>query len=68
MLGIVLVVMILPTICWIWLLIDCIKRDKFRYGNKVMWIILLLFTNMLGMVVYYVLEKKSGGYRGDVAG
>jgi len=57
--GIFLVIMLLPTIIWLWLLIDCIKRDKFKHGSKVVWILLFLFTNLVGMILYYFLEKRA---------
>lgn len=59
-LGVLLVILLLPTVIWIWLLVDCIKREEFKYGSKLMWVLLFLFTNMIGMILYYFLEKRSG--------
>ncbi len=41
---------------WIWMLIDCIKRD---FSDKTMWILLLVFTGGLGAILYYFLVKNK---------
>lgn len=41
---------------WWWMLIDCIKRD---FGEKTLWILLIIFLNLLGGVLYYFLVKRK---------
>jgi len=45
---------------WIWMLVDCAKREKFRTGDRVTWILLLVLVTPLGMILYYfmVMRKK----------
>jgi hypothetical protein len=52
-------------IFWLWMLIDCIKRD---FGEKTVWILILIFLGFLGALLYFFLvrrklkrELKSGG-------
>ncbi len=41
---------ILFTAFWIWMLIDCIRRD---FKDKTLWILILIFANLIGAPVYY---------------
>ncbi len=64
MIGIVELFLLVPfVVLWIWMLIDCIKRpdDKFAIGGnyaKIIWIIVIIFTGMIGVLIYSVLIKK----------
>ncbi len=67
MLGIIELLLILLAILflilWVWMLIDCIKRpdDKFAYGGnnaKLIWILIIIFTGLIGALIYLVLIKN----------
>ncbi|NBS69517.1 PLDc_N domain-containing protein [bacterium] len=38
------------------MLIDCIRRD---FTDKTMWILLLVFLNILGAILYYFMIKRK---------
>ena len=42
---------------WIWMLIDCLQRKKFE--DKLVWILVLIFLNILGAIFYYFLVKSK---------
>lgn len=42
---------------WIWMLVDCLQREKFN--DKLVWIIVLIFLNIVGAVLYYFIVKQS---------
>jgi uncharacterized membrane protein YphA (DoxX/SURF4 family) len=42
---------------WVWMLIDCLMRRKFE--DKLVWILVLLFLNVLGAILYYLLVKSK---------
>jgi len=44
---------------WLWMLVDCLKRDFKRDIDKVVWMIVLIFLHLLGAVVYYFVVKVS---------
>ncbi len=51
-------------VLWLWMLIDCLKRpdDKFAYGGnnaKIVWILVIIFTGLIGALIYYFLIKKT---------
>ncbi len=50
-------------VLWFWMLVDCLKRpdDKFAYGGnnaKIVWILVIIFTGLIGALIYYFLIKK----------
>ncbi len=47
---------ILLTVFWIWMLIDAVKRDM-DDGEKVAWIIILVFLQILGAIIYYFVVR-----------
>ncbi len=50
--GIALATLIL----WIWAIVDCISSDK-GTDEKLLWIILILFTNIIGAIIYLIIGK-----------
>lgn len=55
----VMLISLLLFAAWIWMIVDCAKRKKFRNGDRVMWILLLVLTGILGMVLYYFMEMRK---------
>lgn len=43
-------------IFWLWMLIDAIKNEK---ENKTMWVLLIIFLNFLGALIYYFVAKRK---------
>jgi len=51
---------ILGTVFWILMIVDCAKR-KFKNDNdKIVWIVLLALTHLLGATIYYFVVKRNG--------
>ncbi|MEK6874759.1 MAG: PLD nuclease N-terminal domain-containing protein [Nanoarchaeota archaeon] len=51
----IVIIIIVAIIFWIWMLVDCIKRD---FKDKALWIIIILLTGVLGCIIYYFVVKK----------
>lgn len=47
---------IVGTIFWVFMLIDCIKRDSLG-DNKIIWILVIVFASLLGALIYYFVIK-----------
>ena len=59
-----ILVALLLLVFWLWMLIDCLKRpdDKFAIGGnnaKLIWVIVIIFTGIIGAVIYYFLIKRK---------
>lgn len=55
-LGILAILGILAFAFWIWMLVDCIQKEK---KHQLVWILLLIFTGTLGAALYYFLAKRK---------
>ena len=48
---------------WAWILIDCLKRNFKKDVEKIAWVLVIIFLQLLGAVIYYFVvkipEKKS---------
>ena len=55
------IVAFLIVIFWIWMLVDCLTRKKFE--DKLVWVLVLIFLNILGAFLYYFLVKSKKGKR-----
>lgn len=61
---ILLLIVIIITVPWLWMLIDCLKRpdDKFAIGGnyaKLIWVLVIIFTGLIGALIYYFLVKRK---------
>ena len=42
---------------WLWMIVDCLKREFKRDIDKVVWVLVLIFLHLLGALVYYFVVK-----------
>lgn len=49
---------------WLWMLVDCLKRDFKKDYEKIVWVLVMIFLHILGAVIYYFVvktgDKKAG--------
>lgn len=50
------VVLILLGLFWLWMLIDALMRQRFQ--EKLVWVLVLIFLNILGAILYYFIEYR----------
>lgn len=43
---------------WLWMLIDCARRD---FDKKTMWLVILLLLGGIGAIAYFFAVKKKAG-------
>ena len=51
------VIGILGTIFWIWMLIDCATKETSEGNDKVIWILIILFTHIIGALIYFFVRR-----------
>ena len=65
---------LLLIVFWAWMLIDCITRDYHDFGtlissdkslDKLLWVLLLIFTSVLGALAYYIAFRGRARARPD---
>ena len=46
-------------IFWIWMIVDCVQRKFKNHSDKIIWILVLIFLQFLGAILYYFIVKHS---------
>jgi prolipoprotein diacylglyceryltransferase len=43
---------------WIWMLVDCATKESDQGNTKIVWIIIIVFTNLVGAVLYFFVQRQ----------
>jgi len=58
--GLIFIVIgLVGTIFWIWMLIDCLTRRSLQTGERIVWVIVILFTHLLGALLYFFIGRSK---------
>ena len=64
-----IVIALAASVFWIWMLIDAIQNPALDGTMRIVWVLVILFTHILGALVYFFAGRGgSGGARGFPAG
>lgn len=44
---------------WVWVLIDCATKEASQGNTKLVWILIILFVNLLGAFVYFFVRRPQ---------
>ena len=44
---------------WIWMLIDCATKERNEGNDKLIWILVILFTHLLGALIYFFVRRPQ---------
>lgn len=44
---------------WVWMLVDCLKRNFKGKNEKIVWVLVIIFAKVLGALIYFVLIKSK---------
>lgn len=47
------------TVLWIWMLIDCATNEPAEGTDKLVWILVILFTHLLGALIYLLVRRPE---------
>jgi len=56
-----LILFVLATIFWIRMLIDCVKNPALSDTQKIIWVLIILFSHLLGALIYYFVGRGRSG-------
>jgi len=54
----VLALIVLALIFWIFMIIDVAKRKFKNETDKIAWILIIIFTYVIGAIIYYFIIKR----------
>jgi Phospholipase_D-nuclease N-terminal len=60
--AIMLLLGIAGFVVWVWALVDIVKvpdDSSFRAGNKLIWVLVIVFTGVVGAIVYLIVGRPS---------
>jgi Phospholipase_D-nuclease N-terminal len=44
---------------WLWILVDCAIKESVEGNTKVIWILIIVFANFIGAVVYWLVRRPQ---------
>ena len=53
---------------WIWTLVDCVKNEKGDENTRIMWIIIVAATGVIGALIYYLVRRPQRISEADMRG
>jgi hypothetical protein len=55
----VLPVLVMLMVFWIWMLVDCATKEPSEGNDKIIWILVIIFTHWLGALIYYLVRRPE---------
>jgi hypothetical protein len=50
---------LLSLVLWIWALIDCIRNPALEGTMRIVWLLVIIFTGVIGAVIYLLVGRGS---------
>ncbi len=47
------------TAFWIWMIIDCATKEPSDGNDKLVWILILIFTHWIGALIYFLVRRPA---------
>lgn len=44
---------------WIWMLYDCLVHEPSNGNDKIIWVLVIVFTNIIGALIYYFVRYRT---------
>jgi hypothetical protein len=54
-----LVFIIVATILWLWMLIDCITKEPSGDNEKIVWVLVIVLVGPLGALIYLIARRPK---------
>ncbi len=56
---VILPVVLLAMVFWIWMLVDCATKEPSAGNDKMIWILIIVFTHWIGALIYYFVRRPE---------
>ena len=54
------VISLLGFVFWLWMLIHAITNKGLSDGEKIVWVLVIIFLPLLGSIIYFFVGKSKG--------
>jgi hypothetical protein len=55
--AVFMILMFCATGFWIWMIVDCVQNEASVGNDKVVWLLLLIFTHWIGALIYFFARR-----------
>jgi hypothetical protein len=55
----VLLLGLLGAIFWLWMLMDCVTKESNQGNDRVVWVLIILLTNIIGALMYWFFRRPQ---------
>ena len=53
------IILLLTTIFWVWMIVDCAVNEPPNDNNKIVWILIIIFTHFIGAIIYFLVRRPQ---------
>jgi hypothetical protein len=50
---------VLGTAFWIWMLIDCVMKEPSEGNERLVWVVIVVFTHIIGAAIYFFVRRPK---------
>jgi len=54
-----MVIPVLASIFWIWMIVDCATRNFKSKSDKMIWVLIIILAHIIGAFIYYFVIKRK---------
>jgi len=47
------------SVFWVWIIIDCATKEPPEGNDKLVWILIIVFTHWIGALIYYIIRRPQ---------
>lgn len=47
------------TVFWVWMIIECATKEPAEGNDKLVWILIIVFTHWIGAAIYYFVRRPE---------
>ena len=44
---------------WIWMLVDCVRHESSEGNDRIVWLLVIVFTKVIGAAIYYFVRRPE---------
>ena len=44
---------------WIWMIVECATKEPSQGNDKIVWILIIVFTQLIGALIYYFVRRPQ---------
>ena len=54
-----IVIFVLASIFWVWMIVDCATKEPDQGNEKIVWILVIVFTHWIGALLYFLIRRPE---------